>query len=167
MYKDILFLLNELNKIDDYTSHIIITGKIKSGKTYLLNKYIEKFYSNYKKEGIVTTLVKEPNPWISFKYLNCNEVYEIAYKKNNSMIFNSSLFIKLSCDFFNNIPNDTNLIIMDEIGYNEINLNEYIDKLIETFNRFRVICVVRKDKNALNSNMDKIGKYKLFDLDKF
>lgn len=165
-FKDIDFLVSSLKIFDDKNSHILITGAIKSGKSTLLNEFIKKYYNDCSIDGIITKLVITDKFRIELSRFNCDKKVVIGERKVGGMDFFDDVFLENSFNIMNDFKKDTQILLFDEIGNNELHLKEYSDKLISYFQEYRIFAVLKKVGNPIFENLDKIGSYKLFDLDK-
>ncbi|MCI5674948.1 MAG: nucleoside-triphosphatase [Ezakiella sp.] len=166
MSKSIEELLLKLKKHDDGKKHILITGGIKTGKTTLLRSYIDRYYSDEKIDGLITELI---NDEIRLKRYDSDYIngiwsdYLIVGKRMDKMEFNHRLFDEFSRAIYNDIRSD--IIVLDEIGKYEMQIDGYIDRLIDLFQKNRVFAVVKKKKNPITKRLCEIGDYIIFDID--
>lgn len=160
------FLVEKLREIDNGNNHILITGDIKVGKTTLLNAFIKKYYSDKICDGVITELIITDKFRILLNRLGSSEKTVIGESSENGMIFFDDIFLEKSFEIFSHFNNDIDIVILDEIGNKEKHLLNYTEKLLSIFNGYRVFAVLKKSGNPIFENLEKIGDYSIFDLDK-
>lgn len=166
-FKDLDFLLKELRGVDNLKNHIFITGDIKVGKTTLLNAFIKKYYSCVKIDGVMTELVITDKFRIElFRYGN-KERFLIGESKNLKMNFFKDVFLEKSFDIFNDFDKEAEILVFDEIGDKEIELENYTKELLSLFDKKRIFACLKKKGNPIFNNLDKLSNFVIFDLDRF
>ncbi|HHT21364.1 MAG TPA: hypothetical protein GXZ74_08000 [Tissierellia bacterium] len=56
------------------------------------------------------------------------------------------------------------LIILDEVGFMERSVSEFVDEIIALAGRYRMLIVLRRDDHALADRLSELGDFDLFDL---
>lgn len=141
-----------INFIDEQIQnkkHIVITGAIGSGKTTLLKELRDKMGLDEEVPGLVTW--NEQKKAVYMSKVGDNENVVIGeYNFNDQSTKNRMTPIP---DGFNKygvfiledfIRDSSEWVTIDEIGYLERDCHPYLEKLMELFERKRVIAVVRK-----------------------
>ncbi|NLY35851.1 MAG: AAA family ATPase [Tissierellia bacterium] len=148
--------------------HLLITGSKGIGKSTLL-KEILKGHSRY--GGIVTEIVIDRDSTdkvILEDILNSSVCVDIGKKINNKMQPLIGGFEDTGALLLNRYRNsDRDLIVIDEIGFLEIEAKRYIKELFLCFEDKMVIAVLRKENNELINRIKKNEQTFLIDLDEF
>lgn len=166
-FKDLDFLVEKLREVDDEKRHIFITGDIKVGKTTLLNYYLKKYYEKYTIDGIRTELVITDKFRIMLSRYNSHDRIVIGERNVFGMNFYSDLFVEKSFEIFDDLKEDLDILILDEVGNNELKLVKYTGRLLKVLEKYRTFAVLKKCGNPIFENIEKISEYVIFDLDKF
>lgn len=166
-FLNIDFLCDSLKDFDDGKKHIFITGDVKVGKTTLLNQFIKKYYSDKVFDGVITELVISDKFRVVLNRFNSSEKFVIGERNINGMNFYDEIFLEKNDEIFKNLRKDMDILILDEIGNKELHLKNHTQKLLNLFNKHRVFAVLKKVGNPIFENLEKVGEYILFDLDKF
>lgn len=166
-FKDLNFLLKELRGVDNLKNHIFITGDIKVGKTTLLKAFIKKYYSGVKIDGVMTELVITDKFRIELFRYGKNERFLIGESSNLKMHFFKDVFLEKSFEFFNDFYKDAEILVFDEIGDKEIDLENYTKEIFSLFNKKRIFACLKKKGNPIFNNLDNFSNFVIFDLDRF
>lgn len=140
--------------------HLLITGNKKSGKTTVLKEilkdviYLEKYHEKTNIGGIITYAVKDdsciPNYVVLSDFNNTDTNGIIAKRKTDasSLIPIPETFENLGTNILKKYNNsNVDFIVIDEIGYLEVNCLQYQKEIIKSFDK-RVIAVIRKELNS-------------------
>ncbi|MGB9750463.1 MAG: nucleoside-triphosphatase [Caldisericia bacterium] len=148
------------------TKNIFIEGDIKSGKTYVLDNVLKKL--NIKYGGFKTIPIYEKGKKVGFKLkdiLTNDENIVALYNIDGNLIINSDVFNELGVNSLENALKNTDLVVMDELGFLEDNSNKFKEKVFEVLNSDKkVIAVIKEKKNIFLNEISKLGKvYKVID----
>ncbi|MGB9843864.1 MAG: nucleoside-triphosphatase [Caldisericia bacterium] len=148
------------------TKNIFIEGDIKSGKTYVLDNVLKKL--NIKYGGFKTIPIYKKGKKVGFKLkdiLTNDENIVALYNIDGNLIINSDVFNELGVNSLENALKNTDLVVMDELGFLEDNSNKFKEKVFEVLNSDKkVIAVIKEKKNIFLNEISKLGKvYKVID----
>lgn len=155
-------LFNKTNK-----KHLLITGSKGIGKSTLLKELL-KDYDSY--GGIITNLVMNenslPKSVVLKDILDNNINATIGKRFQNKMKPIIKGFEDTGADILNKYRNSNkDIIIIDEIGFLEIDAEKYQEEIFLCFKRKKVIAVLRKEDNPLIDKIKEIEDTFLIDLD--
>ncbi|MGQ9845309.1 MAG: nucleoside-triphosphatase [Caldisericia bacterium] len=140
--------------------NIFLEGEIKVGKTFVLNKILQRL--NIKFGGFKTIPIYENNKKISFKLINlCTYEEDIVaiYNSDGNLIVNSNVFDELGVKSLNDALKNSDLIVMDELGFLEDNSNRFKEKVFEILSsEKKVLAVVKEKKTSFLNQVIKYGK---------
>ncbi|MCQ2527411.1 MAG: nucleoside-triphosphatase [Lachnospiraceae bacterium] len=149
-----------LDKMRD-KKHIVISGAIGSGKSTLLKSLRDKMGLGDNAPGLITWSVKEKAVYMC--KVGSDETVVVGEYNPRSLLPRNRM--QPVQDGFNingvsmleaMINGASEWVTIDEIGYLERDCQPYIDKLMELFERKRVIAVVRKqDIKHINDIMNR------------
>jgi len=149
--------------------NIFIEGEIKSGKSYILNSVLNKL--NLKYGGFLTFPFYQNSLRVGFKIkdilTNEEEICAIYNSDGNLIIFKDS-FDDLGVIALDNALKNSELIVMDELGFMEEVSTKFKNKVKEVLNSDKnVICVIKEKKGDFLNEISSLGRiYKIFDSDK-
>ncbi|MBC7194269.1 MAG: hypothetical protein H5U37_01210 [Caldisericia bacterium] len=140
--------------------NIFIEGEIKSGKSYILNSILRKLNINY--GGFITYPFYENSLRLGFKIKDIltqeEEICAIHNSDGNLIIFKNA-FDNLGVNALNNALLNSELIVMDELGFLEEVSKKFKDKVIEVLNREKIVIgVIKEKKNSFLNEISKMGK---------
>lgn len=142
--------------------HLIITGDLGRGKSTIFNSLVAEFECDFIKTHAVYKDSLHPIE------INCfssklEESFVLARFKNNMQVEEQNLKTK-GVRYLNTLESE--VVGIDEIGYLENNVSEYIDSLVSIFDSKTVIATARKNKkNEIFHRLMKRNDICLIDLD--
>lgn len=148
---------------------IFIEGEIKSGKSYVLNSVLNKL--NLKYGGFLTFPFYQNSLRVGFKIKDMltqeEEICAIHNSDGNLIIFKES-FDDLGIRALDNALKNSELIVMDELGFMEEVSIKFKNKVKDVLNSDKnVICVIKEKKGEFLNEISSMGRvYKVLDKDK-
>lgn len=140
--------------------NIFLEGKIKVGKTFVLNKILQIL--NIKFGGFKTIPIYENDKKVCFKLINLYKYEEdivAIYNIDGNLIVNSNVFDELGVKSLDDALENCDLIVMDELGFLEDNSNRFKEKVFEILtSEKKVIAVIKEKKNSFLNQIIKYGK---------
>lgn len=149
--------------------NIFIEGEIKSGKSYVLNSILNIL--NLKYGGFLTFPFYQNGLRVGFKIKDIltqeEEICAIYNSDGNLIIFKDS-FDDLGVRALDNALKNSELIVMDELGFMEEVSIKFKNKVKEVLNSDKnVICVIKEKKNEFLNEISSMGKiYKVSNKEK-
>lgn len=154
---------------DSSKKHLLITGSKGIGKSTLLIEIL-KDHDNY--GGITTALVMNedslPKTVVLKDILNRDINATIGKRSHNKMEPILKGFEDTGVSILHKYRNSSkDLIVIDEIGFLEINAERYQEEMFLCFKEKRVIAVLRKEDNPLINKIKETKDAFIVDLDEF
>lgn len=139
---------------------IFLEGDIKVGKSFVVKEIINNLNPKY--GGFKTVPIFNENKKIGYKIVDLmtNEEELVAlYNFDGNLIINTKGFDNLGVKSLDNALKNSNLIVMDEIGFLEENSNLFKEKILEVLKSDKdVIAVIKEKKNNFLNEIIKFGK---------
>lgn len=154
---------------DSSKKHLLITGSKGIGKSTLLKELL-KGHDNY--GGITTNLVINEDSLhkivVLQDILNNNINANIGERAHNKMEPILKGFEDTGARILHKYRNSNkDLIVIDEIGFLEINTKRYQEEIFLCFKEKKVIAVLRKEDNPLINKIKETKDIFIVDLDEF
>lgn len=154
--------------MDSNKDHLLITGSKGVGKSTLVKEILNN-YNNY--GGLTTSLImkeKIPKKVVLADILNQDNQTIIGYNVKNQMQVVLSGFENHGVTILNKYVNsEKTFIVIDEVGFLELEAIKYQKALFNCFKKKRLIVVLRKENNFLINKIKSMDSIFFVDLDNF
>lgn len=153
--------INQQRLMDWYHSdhsHLIVTGERGIGKTTLIEWFDQQVgpcdgFRSYK-AGAETVLELRDH----------SQRVVIGRRGSDRMILDEAGFSQAS-DWIKQLEqSDSDVLILDEIGYMERQMPAFIEAVVSLAQKKRLVIVVRRQKHGLESRLTDLGAYDYLDL---
>lgn len=136
---------------------LLISGKRGAGKSY----FVKSISSNIECEGLIT---KKNKRGVTIAYMQnfiIKSYKYCAFFKKNGIVPRPHIFDEFGCGILKKLFISKKLIIIDEIGFIELNSSEYCEKLLSLLKlKKNIICVLRDERNTLIDTIKNIEEFK-------
>jgi nucleoside-triphosphatase THEP1 len=157
--------------------HLLITGHRKSGKTTVLKEILKDLVPEDITEresvlgGIITYAVRDEAPmpkYVILHDINYPDIKGLIARRDTeteAFIPSPETFENLGVNILKKYNNsEVELVVIDEIGYLEINCLQYQKEIIKSFDK-TVIAVIRKELNQFTEILVEREDVFLIDID--